>query len=282
MPSKTFILALIASWALLPPVTWALVDPSPTQPTIAQEQEPEEEPQEGKEEGESGDDEQPLPGGGLTTQEKRALEKRVSSFYYSRKRVRCSYCDGRSFLVCPKCKGKGKLYKYYPNTGKVDWDKTKNCPRCLTAGKIDCTRRSCVTGFEEKGLRKVFWDMRSPDFRELLEKELGVGELYVEGYLQTAAILHCGPKAEKDEGVTEIADRIGVDPGKLEGFVQEQAGYKDLVSPFTKFKVIEADFETKVRVRELRNGKVVREFFEITEWVRSDGQWFLRSIRRDR
>ena len=227
---------------------------------------------------EAGDD----PADELNPQERRRLEKRIGAFYYARKRVRCTYCDGLTYLVCSKCKGDGRLYAYYPNTGKVDWDKTRNCPKCKTAGKVDCSRKTCTIGFNEKNLRKILWDLRSPEYREELEEHLGVGELYITGFLKAMAIQYKHEKAETKIGFTEIAGELGVDYSKFWDFIRERSRYKNLLTPFTKFKILETGFRSKVRVRELRNGKVVREFLEVSEWISSDGDWYLHSLKKTR
>ena len=218
----------------------------------------------------------------LTRTEVRALEKRIGSLYSTRRKIRCSYCDGRSFLVCSKCKGKGMLYKYYPNTNKVDWDKTKACSKCRKEGRYGCTRKSCMTGFENSKLRKILWEMRSPQFKEDLETRLGTGDRYVSGFLKAVAIYRKDPKATTDIGLTEVAAEMGVDYDVLLSFVKDRTKYKDYLAPFNQFKILHTGYESKVRVREMKNGKVVREFIEYSEWIFSDGNWYLHSIRQGR
>ncbi|MCZ6602707.1 MAG: hypothetical protein O6952_06860 [Planctomycetota bacterium] len=218
----------------------------------------------------------------LTSAEIKALEKRIKKFYSTRRKVRCSSCKGKAYRICNKCKGQGKIYRYYPNTNKVDWDKTKDCGKCRTNGRYDCRRRSCLTGFEEKDLRGVFWDLRSPEYKEDLEGHLGVGDLYVTGFLKAVAIYNKHPKAEVKHGFTEIANDLGVDYDKFLRFVRERCSYKDLISPFSQFKILKTGYESKVRVREMRNGKVAREFLEYSTWIFSGDDWYLKSIRKGR
>ena len=53
----------------------------------------------------------------------RRLKKRIDELYFARKRILCSYCEGKTEMPCAKCKAQGYFYVYYRGTNKIDWDK---------------------------------------------------------------------------------------------------------------------------------------------------------------
>jgi hypothetical protein len=214
----------------------------------------------------------------MAAADRRRLKKRIDELYFARKRVLCSYCDGKTEMPCAKCKAQGYFYVYYRGTNKVDWDKTKPCPKCEKKGKIDCPRRNCVTGFDEKNLRKILWDMRTAQFRKKLEDTLGTGEVYVTGYVRAMSLRYKDEAAKSEVDEDQIAAEMGVEPATLRSFVDSCSEYKRLTGPFSTFKVQKTGSVTVTRVRERKGGKVTREYHEESRWVLQNEEWYLENL----
>lgn len=242
------------------------------------------------------DEETPPPSG---AQAKSAVKKLATAYISARKQLVCNQCDGKIRIPCTTCKGKAWKFKEDRyKRGGIDWDRSTPCPKCNKAGKrpayayhrktrkrgtdprntpgagaITCSKSFCTFGFHKKAAKKIFWDLRSPNYQKTMSEGLrGLNpDSIVELILLT---INEHAKELQSAKVKEVAGKTGVSPQNVDKLLRDNLNLKHAwIRPANTGKLV-GHSEANAEV-EMRHYKSKERFNENLPLLWEDGKAYL-------